>query len=648
MFNKTFHLKTKMLLLFIPAIIIVMIAIGVITSKLTENALIENFESSLAIMTSIASNVVETGLEFDDEDAVIEAVGGFTKQKLLSFMRVTNSNGDAVFSYRKEGHKPIDKFDIKYFRSIENEKFKILDVVSGGTKIGTMTIGLSIAETNNTLASTRNAIILTTLITLVIFIGITLFMANKISNPIIKISDIAAKIALGDTNQEIDIQSNDEIGQLANSFHELIEAQKKKAYVADEISKGNFSVDIEILSENDILGKAMMAVKKSIQKLVKDVGTFIGVAYAGDFSERPNISTYKGEYSAIIDGINSILDAVIRPINEAVDVLEKVAAKNLTVNMVGSYAGEYAKIKESLNLAIDNLNITLQQVSNGSEQVNSASNQISSGGQNLAQAASEQASSLEEISSSLKEMSTIIKSNNSNTKEAQTMSESALSASTNGMDSMKHLSEVINKIKQSSDETAKVVKTIDDIAFQTNLLALNAAVEAARAGEAGKGFAVVADEVRNLAMRSADAAKDSAELIDDSVKNAEEGVTVNNNVYKSLEVITKHVQQVNEVMSEIASSSENQAQGIDQIDAAIDQLNQLTQQNAANSEESASTAKELSSQATKMQDMVVSFQLANPTVLNKSLQESSSLNNDAPVPVREESGFSDDNILTEF
>ena len=243
----------------------------------------------------------------------------------------------------------------------------------------------------------------------------------------------------------------------------------------------------------------------------------------------------------------------------------------------------------------------------GAEQTASAGGQVAQASQQMASGASEQASSLEEVSSSLEEMASMTKQNAENAHQANTMAGEAKSAAEQGNAAMGKMAEAINKIKTSSDQTAKIIKTIDEIAFQTNLLALNAAVEAARAGEAGKGFAVVAEEVRNLAQRSAEAAKNTSSLIEDSQKNSEHGVAVASEVAKILGQIVTGVQKVNQLIGEVSSASNEQSQGIEQINTAISQMDKVTQSNAANAEESASASEELSAQAKELNEMVATL-----------------------------------------
>ncbi len=240
----------------------------------------------------------------------------------------------------------------------------------------------------------------------------------------------------------------------------------------------------------------------------------------------------------------------------------------------------------------------------GSEQVSSAAGQVSAASQSLAEGATEQAAGLEETSSSLEEMSSMTKQNADNAQQANTLATEAKKAAATGNESMGRMNTAILEIQKSSDETAKIIKVIDEIAFQTNLLALNAAVEAARAGEAGKGFAVVAEEVRNLAMRSAEAAKNTARMIEESVKNSKNGVDIATEVSKVLEEIVQSVGKTTDLVGEIAAASQEQAKGIDQVNTAVTQMDKVTQQNAANAEESASASEELSAQAESMNDIV--------------------------------------------
>jgi len=243
-------------------------------------------------------------------------------------------------------------------------------------------------------------------------------------------------------------------------------------------------------------------------------------------------------------------------------------------------------------------------LSGSSVQITSAAGQVSASSQTLAEGANEQASSLEEISASLEEISGSTEGNAQSASHANALSKEAHNEAENGTSAMTKMSEAIDKIKSSSDETAKIIKTIDEIAFQTNLLALNAAVEAARAGEAGKGFAVVAEEVRSLAQRSAEAAKSTSILIEESRDNANNGVSASQEVEAILSRIVETVSKVSVLIDEVSTASAEQSQGVDQVNTAVSQMESVTQSNAASSEESASASEELSAQAVELNEMV--------------------------------------------
>jgi methyl-accepting chemotaxis protein len=258
-------------------------------------------------------------------------------------------------------------------------------------------------------------------------------------------------------------------------------------------------------------------------------------------------------------------------------------------------------ITRGINKALKEISDTL---SAGAEQTAGAAGQVSSASQSLAEGASEQAASLEETSSSLEEMSSMTKRNAETAGKVKELGSEARKAGDLGVKDMTALVSAMDAIKTSSADIAKIIKTIDEIAFQTNILALNAAVEAARAGEAGAGFAVVADEVRNLAQRCAQAAKETATKIEDAVQKSAVGAEISSKVAKSLEEIVGKARQVDEMAGEVAAASQEQSQGIAQVNTAVTQMDKVTQSNAANAEESAAAAEELTAQAESLREAV--------------------------------------------
>jgi methyl-accepting chemotaxis protein len=332
-----------------------------------------------------------------------------------------------------------------------------------------------------------------------------------------------------------------------------------------------------------------------------------GVSFArsialGDFNINLDV-VQKDEIGVLADALREMLKAL----KYKAGVLDRIADGDLTVDV------ELASAEDGLGISmekmVESLNDLLSQVNSAVEQVSAGSDQVSQASQNLSQGATEQASSLEEVSASATEVNSQSKQNAENALEANGLAKKAATDAEAGNTQMEELVKAMNRINASSDEINKVVKVIDDIAFQINLLALNANVEAARAGKYGKGFAVVAEEVRNLAVRAANAVKETSNMVEESITNIKKGDEYVALTAGQLKDIVEGAGKVANFLDEIATASREQAQAIDQITEGLDQIDQVTQSNTASAEESASASEELASQGQQLKALIARFQL---------------------------------------
>lgn len=326
----------------------------------------------------------------------------------------------------------------------------------------------------------------------------------------------------------------------------------------------------------------------------------------GDLKARM-VKEYKGDFNILKTNLNASFDTL--PLDEIYEVMQAMANGDLTVAMVGDYQGDNLRIKEAVNNTLNSLNQILINVKTTVDEVTHAAMQVSDTSQGLSQGATEQAASLEEITSSMNQIGGQTKLNAENAGMANTLATNARDAAEKGNSEMSLLTNAMNEINASSHSISKIIKVIDDIAFQTNLLALNAAVEAARAGRHGKGFAVVAEEVRSLAARSAKAASETSEMIENSIKTVDRGAELVEKTGEALKLIQSESVKVADIIGEITTSSNEQAQGIAQINEGLHQIDRVTQTNTASAEESASAAEELSGQAAQLNELVDRFKL---------------------------------------
>lgn len=317
----------------------------------------------------------------------------------------------------------------------------------------------------------------------------------------------------------------------------------------------------------------------------------------------------RDETGILADSLKRTVLSLRSYIAEITHVLHEVSNGNLLVKTELEYNGDFVPIQESLENITHSLHESMSSINQASDQIASGSEQLATGAQSLAMGSTEQASSIEELSTAISEIAENVKINAQHAGDASERVLEVRSKIEVSNQYMKDMVDSMSQINDSSNEIEKIVKTIEDISFQTNILALNASVEAARAGSAGKGFAVVADEVRNLATKSAQAVKDTALLINHSREQVEKGTVIADSTEQALAAVVQSIQVVTDNVERISAASSHQSEQIDQVTQNVNQISGVVQTNSATAEESAAASEELSGQAQILKELVEKFQL---------------------------------------
>ncbi len=397
------------------------------------------------------------------------------------------------------------------------------------------------------------------------------------------------------------------VGRNFDVLHHSLEHQRKLLASLEQphrmrIAIGHCHLEVVVSPVFDAAGERLGAVVEWQDRTAQvdldlQTETLIAAAAEGDFSGRLSADGLKPEFRARVEGFNKLLDVVVAGLEDLDRMLSAIAVGDLTQTIKRDYKGLFLRLTKNANITVGKLSQVVGQIKLAAERVKSAAGEISSGNADLSVRTERQASGIEESASSMHELTTTVNQNADNAMQATQFARGASDVATKGGKLVSEVVEKMSAIEQSSRKVADILGVIDGIAFQTNILALNAAVEAARAGDQGRGFGVVASEVRNLAQRSAVAAKEIKVLITDSAEKVEAGSKLVGNAGKTMDEIVTSIKRVTDIMAEISAASSEQNSGIQQVNNAITMIDETTQQNAALVEQASAAARSLEEQS---------------------------------------------------
>ncbi|HHA2861199.1 MULTISPECIES: methyl-accepting chemotaxis protein [Stenotrophomonas] len=405
-------------------------------------------------------------------------------------------------------------------------------------------------------------------------------------------------------------------GQLASGINTVIfehlDAIRDAIDVLNQYATGNLTPDARRLpGSRAILHESMDAAKASLLAINTQIQQLASAAAAGDFSQRGDAQRFDHDFRVMIEQLNSMMQVADGNLGQLSQLLQSIAAGDLTARMDGQFNGVFARMRDDANTTVAQLTQIVGQIQASAGSITLAAGEIASGNSDLSRRTEQQAANLEETAASMEELTSTVRQNAEHARQANQLAIGAHGVASQGGEVVGQVVSTMSAIEASSKKIAEIISVIDGIAFQTNILALNAAVEAARAGEQGRGFAVVASEVRTLAQRSAAAAKEIKGLIDDSVGKVAEGSSLVHQAGSTMGEIVASVQRVTDIMAEISAASQEQSAGIEQVNQTVVQMDETTQQNAALVEEATAAARAMEDQAVQLGEAVARFRLAS-------------------------------------